>query len=135
MLDAILCNFSNRSNDQCLRPMKHDLLKGPSSLTFQCSAVVNECRGPFLLMLPFKLTILVNSASRQLSFHLRFTAVNARFWDFFAITSWLCIILSVVSGVRVSMRGTSPSVSDSGQLLSPINACVKQDLDVVFCPE
>ena len=26
--------------------------------------------------------ILVNNASRQLSFHLRFTAVNAKFWDF-----------------------------------------------------
>ena len=27
--------------------------------------------------------ILVNNASRKLSFHLRFTAVNAKFWDFF----------------------------------------------------
>ena len=26
--------------------------------------------------------ILVNNASRQLCFHLRFTAVNAKFWDY-----------------------------------------------------
>ena len=31
--------------------------------------------------------ILVNNASRQLSFHPRLTAVDAKFWEFLAITS------------------------------------------------
>ena len=79
----------------------------------------------------------MNNASHQLSFHLRFTAVNAKFWDFFAIASRKCIILSVVIGVRVSMRGTSRPVSDSGPLLLllPINTCVTQEIDVVLCPK
>ena len=36
--------------------------------------------------------------------------------NFFAITSRKCIILSVLIGIRVSMRGTSRPVSDSGPL-------------------
>ena len=58
----------------------------------------------------------MNNASRQLSFHLRFTAVNAKFWDFSPSLSKKCIILSVVIGMRVSMRGTSRPVSNSGPL-------------------
>ena len=38
------------------------------------------------------------------------------FTPIFAITSGKCIILSVVIGIRVSMRGTSRPVSDSGPL-------------------
>ena len=41
-------------------------------------------------------------------------------------------------GIRVSMRETSRPVSDSGPkcyLLLPINTCVTQELDVVFCPK
>ena len=41
-------------------------------------------------------------------------------------------------GIRVSMRGTSRPVSDSGPLmllLPPINTCVTQELDVVLCPK
>ena len=59
----------------------------------------------------------MNNASRQLSFHLRFTAVNAKFWDFLpSLLGSVSIILSVVIGIRVSMRGTSRPVSDSGPL-------------------
>ena len=59
----------------------------------------------------------MNNASRQLSFHLRFTAVNGKFWDFSpSLLDRKCIILSVVIGIRISMCGTSCTVSDSGPL-------------------
>ena len=62
--------------------------------------------------------ILVNNASCQLSFHLRFTAINTKFWDFSSLLldNVLLIFLSVVIGARVSMRGISCLVSDSGPL-------------------
>ena len=80
----------------------------------------------------------MNNASRQLSFHLKFTAVNAKFWDFSPSLLGQCIILSVVIGIRVSMRGTSRPVSDSGPLnvITIVNnTCVTQELDIVLCPK
>ena len=55
----------------------------------------------------------MNNASRQLSFQLRFTAVNAKFWDF--SPSLLGSVLFYLF-IRVSTRGTSRPVSDSGPL-------------------
>ena len=57
----------------------------------------------------------MNNASRQLSFHLRFTAVNAKFWDF-SPSLLGSVLFYVVIGIRVSMRGTLRPVSDSGPL-------------------
>ena len=52
----------------------------------------------------------------SIEFHLRFTAVNAKFWDFspslLGSVSFICCDF----GIGVSMRGTSRPVSDSGPL-------------------
>ena len=57
----------------------------------------------------------MNNASLQLSFHLRFTAVFAKLWDF-SPSLLGNVLFYVVMGVRVSTRGTSRPVSDSGPL-------------------
>ena len=77
---------------------------GPSALN-RVYNFKRVCPGPVLdrgvecLERRYSAFILVNNASRQLSFHLRFTAVNAIFWDFspfflgsvsFICCDWYC---------------------------------------------
>ena len=53
------------------------------------------------------------------------------------ITSRKCVILSLVIGIRVSMRGTSRPVSDRGPLnvITIANKHLCNTRDIVLCPK
>ena len=91
---------------------------GPSALSRVCN-FKGVCPGPVLdsVQLQDCRRVFGNPKSETLvCIYFSEQCFTSKILGFFAITSRKCIILSVVIGIRVSMRGTSRPVSDSRPL-------------------